>query len=226
MSILGTWILRTWLYANYVFSLSHPLQEVDFQKKKKIMGSHDMTCISKFGENNMRLAPKIRHILHLQNHIIHHAGWISLFVLDAWSYFYPKLYKCAFYITMNIHVSSQKINNFSSSWSNPFHFWITHSHIAVSNYEYLATMQTYIKSLHKKRTYHSSSTLFCKGVPVISSLFLVLNSWERTNTVLSFCGNYPIHRLLWLVQENVRTKRAIYSDASEFFKRWASSTIR
>ena len=33
----------------------------------------------------------------------------------------------------------------------------------------------------RNKNYHSSSTLFCKGVPVISNLFLVLNSCVNTS---------------------------------------------
>lgn len=36
-----------------------------------------------------------------------------------------------------------------------------------------------IKWYDDKIHYHSSSTLFCNGVPVISSLFLVLNSCKK-----------------------------------------------
>ena len=91
MSILGTWILRTWLYANYVFSLFHPLQEVDFLNKI-IMSSHNMTCTSKYDE-------KITCVLHQKKDLFCTCKIILFtmqaesvfFVLDAWSYFYHKL---------------------------------------------------------------------------------------------------------------------------------------
>lgn len=52
--------------------------------------------------------------------------------------------------------------------------------IVVSSYIWSENIHIKVNYYSKKKTYQSSSTLFCKGVPVISSLFLVLNScWAR-----------------------------------------------
>lgn len=131
MSILGTWILRTWLYTNYVFSLFHPLQEVDFLNKI-IMSSHDMTCTSKYGE-------KITCALHQK----------KTYSAPARSYYSPCRLNQFFLCWMHGHIFItnfrtahfilrwtsmfllKKVNYFSSSWSNPFHFWITLTYCSI-----------------------------------------------------------------------------------------------